>query len=204
MHPNPIFRGVEAARSLEFVRARGFGAFLVNGERVPMVAHVPFTLSEDGSLVTAHLMRSNPIARAARDGCDAVLTVTGPDAYISPDWYGVDDQVPTWNYIAVHLEGRLQTGKPEEMRPVLDTLSADFEGRMAGKKPWTMDKMTPDVAERMMRMILPITMRVTDLRSTWKLGQNKPEAVRLAAADRVAEGTGSELDALAAWMRDPP
>jgi transcriptional regulator len=204
MHPNPIFRGVDDSRSLAFVRARGFGAFLVNGDTVPLVAHAPFTLSADGTHITAHLMRSNPITRAAREGCAAVLSVTGPDAYVSPDWYGVSDQVPTWNYVAVHLEGRLQTGASEDMRPVLDTLSAEFEERLPGKVPWTMDKMTPDIAERMMRMILPITMEVTALRSTWKLGQNKPDAVRHAAAARLEEGTGSDIPALAALMREMP
>lgn len=204
MHPNPIFRGVDDAESLAFARARGFGAFLVNGAEVPMVAQAPFTVSEDGALITAHLMRSNPVMRAARDGCACVLSVTGADGYISPDWYGVVDQVPTWNYVSVQFEGRLQAGRAEDMRPVLDDLSADFEARVPGKVPWTMEKMTPDVAERMMRMILPITLEVTAMRSTWKLGQNKTDAVRIAAADQVEQGVGHELATLAALMREPP
>jgi len=57
--------------------------------------------------VHAHLVRSNPIAQCLRAGeRKAVLAVSGPDAYVSPDWYArMPDQVPTWNYVAVHLRG---------------------------------------------------------------------------------------------------
>jgi len=62
--------------------------------------------------------------------------------------------------------------------------------------------MTPDVRDRMMRMIVPCHIAVTGVDGTWKLGQNKPDAVRAAAADHVAGyGFGAEYADLAALMR---
>ncbi|PRY80667.1 putative FMN-binding protein [Marivita geojedonensis] len=130
--------------------------------------------------------------------------MTGPDAYISPDWYGIADQVPTWNYVAVQLTGVLEILPHGKMREVLDVQSAFYESRLAGKAPWTTDKMTPDVLERMMRMIVPCRMVVEDIAATWKLGQNKDDAVRARAAAQVPGGMGMELEALAALMAEPP
>ena len=73
---------------------------------------------------------------------------------------------------------------------------------LPGKTPWTTAKMSPDAMERMMRQILPFSLRVEKVEGTWKLNQNKPEAARLGAAEAVARGTpGSQTADLAALMR---
>jgi transcriptional regulator len=204
MHPNPTFHSHDHVKDIAFVRDRGFGTLVMNGDPVPLVAHVPVLLSEDGREVLIHLVRSNPIARALKTPLPARIAVTGPDAYISPDWYGIADQVPTWNYVAVQMTGVLELLPHGKMREVLDVQSAFYEARLAGKAPWTTDKMTPDVLERMMRMIVPCRMVVEDIAATWKLGQNKDDAVRLHAAEQVPGGMGTELEALAALMANPP
>ncbi|MBM2319765.1 MULTISPECIES: FMN-binding negative transcriptional regulator [Marivita] len=204
MHPNPSFHSHDHAKDIALVRNRGFGTLMVNGDPVPMVAHVPVLLSEDGCTVLIHLVRSNPIARALKTPLPARIAVTGPDAYISPDWYGVADQVPTWNYVAVQITGVLELLPHEEMRDVLDTQTAHFETQLADKTPWTTNKMTPEVLDKMMRMIVPCRMTVNEIEATWKLGQNKDDAVRLRAAEQVPGGMGTELEALAAMMADPP
>lgn len=204
MHPNTSFHSHDHAKDIAFVRERGFGTLVMNGDPVPLVAHVPVLLSEDGLEVLIHLVRSNPIARALSGPRPARIAVTGPDAYISPDWYGIKDQVPTWNYVAAQLTGVLELLPDGKMREVLDEQSAFYENRLAAKTPWTTGKMTPEVLERMMRMIVPCRMVVEDIAATWKLGQNKDDAVRQKAAVQVPGGIGSELEALAALMAEPP
>ena len=203
MHPNPVFRTSGTPHDIALVRERGFGTLAVNGDAGPLLSHVPVLLSPEADAVEVHLVRSNPIARLALP-VPAVIAVTGPDGYVSPDWYGVAGQVPTWNYVAVHLRGRLVAMAPGDMRAHLDRLSAHFEARLADKVPWTADKMDADALDRMMRQILPFRLEVAAIDGTWKLNQNKPDAVRLRAADHVTGGVGGELAALARLMRDPP
>lgn len=203
MHPNPSFRGTDAQIALDFAVERSFGTLAVSAEGAPLLSHVPFLLNEDRTEAQLHLVRSNPICRAAKGGCAARIAVNGPDGYISPDWYGVEDQVPTWNYIAVHLTGRLEPLPEEALEPMVAAQSALFEGRL-DKTPWTMDKVSEDFLAKLMRMILPFRFVVEDVDSTFKLNQNKPEDVRLRAADRVQDGGGAELAQLADWMRRPP
>jgi transcriptional regulator len=181
MHPNPAFRQTARDANLEFARARGFGMLAVNGPDAPVLAHVPFLLSADGTTADLHLARSNPIARTGLPAT-AVIAVTGPDAYVSPDWYGLEDQVPTWNYVAVHLRGVLQALPPETLRDHADALSARFEAELAPKKPWVSAKMADGTMDRMMRMILPFRLVIDTIEGTWKLNQNKPAEARLAAA----------------------
>jgi transcriptional regulator len=203
MHPNPAFRKVADDITLAFLRARAFGVLAVNAETGPLLSHVPFLLSEDASSADLHLVRSNPIARL--DDVPAVIVVSGPDGYVSPDWYGVEDQVPTWNYVAVHVRGRLERLGDGLMRDMLDRQSAAYEQRLLPKRPWTAEKMSDGALDRLMRSILPFRLHVERIDATWKLNQNKPEAVRMGAARAVAGSrVGQETAALARLMRDPP
>jgi transcriptional regulator len=204
MHPNPIFRKTTDTRALEFVRERAFGQITAIGPDGLLAAHIPVLLSEDAQTLDLHLVRSNPIARALADPLDVLLTVTGPDGYVSPDWYGVEDQVPTWNYVAVKIRGTLEMLGQDNMRDVLDRQTAHFEDQLP-KPQWTAAKMTPDVLEKMMRQIVPCRLTITDMQSTFKLSQNKPDDVRQRAADAMTQSRiGMETAALAALMRDPP
>lgn len=179
MHPNPAFRQETAAQNLDFARARGFGALCVNGADGPLLAHIPFEMG-GGDRLRLHLARSNAIARADLP-CPAVMAVMGPDGYISPDWYGAADQVPTWNYIAVHLRGTLSRLPDETLEPHVNTVSETFESRLAPKQIWRSSKMSPGVMDRMMRAILPFQLQITAVEGTWKLGQNKTQQARAGA-----------------------
>ena len=196
MHPNPVFRREAEARALAAASERGFGTLAANGGAAPLLAQVPFVIRDGWA--EFHLLRSNPVARAAP--ARAVMVVLGPDGYVSPDWYRVPDQVPTWNYVAVHLEGPLELLPQEALRPHLERLSEAFESRL-DKPPWRIAKMTPEALERMMRAIRPARLRIEAVRSTFKLNQNKDAAARLGAADRIEGSVGHDLPALAALMR---
>lgn len=202
MHPNPAFRKPAPEDNLAFARHRGFGQISINGGFGPLGAHVPFVLDKTGTAAFLHLVRSNPILAALDQPVPALLAVSGPDAYVSPDWYDLPDQVPTWNYVAVHLRGGLERLPETRLGEVLDLLSDAFESRLAPKAPWRASKMDDQVRARMMRAIVPLRLNVEDVQGTWKLSQNKPDAARLGAADAIAGSVGQERDALAELMRD--
>lgn len=203
MHPNPVFHTETAARNLAYARDRAFGILGVSVDSAaPHFAHIPFLLDEDGTHIWLHLVRSNPIARALKEPRPAKIAVSGPDSYVSPDWYGIEDQVPTWNYIAVHISGMLELRPQNELHDLLDRQSAFFEKKLLPKTPWASAKMTAGVMERMMRSIVPCRMSVETVDGTWKLNQNKPDPVRLRAADHLeTHGIGTGIDDLAARMR---
>ena len=201
MHPNPVYRSDDREKAMDLVRARGFGVLTAVGKDGVMASHIPYVV--EGDRIDAHLVRSNPIARVLRTGSsEALLIVSGPDGYISPDWYWIEDQVPTWNYVAVHLRGTLALREDAALRPHLERLSAHNEEQLRPKKPWTLDKNTPETLDKMFRQIVPVQFEIASVEATWKLNQNKPESARQSAAQGV-EGSpiGYENAALAALMR---
>ncbi len=204
MHPNPAYRYVQPDRNLQFASDTGFGVLAVAGEDgVPLISHIPFVIEE--GRVLFHLVRSNPIARLLKSATPAKLAVQGPHSYISPDWYGIPDQVPTWNYVAVHLSGTAELLPQDDLLGVLEKLSDRFEAELTPKPVWKTAKMPPEPLDRLMRQIVPCAMDITDVQGTWKLTQNKVDTARLGAADGVqAHGLGTGLPELAALMRNPP
>ncbi|MFT3967511.1 MAG: FMN-binding negative transcriptional regulator [Sphingobium sp.] len=181
MHPTAAFHWQDRDAMRAFVAERSFGALFAMTPEGPRVAHVPVIWQGDDR-IAFHLARGNALT-AHLDGVEALFTAQGPDAYVSPDWYGLDDQVPTWNYIAVELQGQVRREPDDALLPLIDALSAEHERRLAPKSAWTRAKMRPGSAEKMMRGIAAFTLSVTDWRGTRKLNQNKPEAARLAVAD---------------------
>ncbi len=201
MHPNQAFRKPSQQRNIAFARARSFGTLAINANDGPLLSHIPFQLSEDGAYIEAHLVRSNPILKHLEQPVPAVISVMGGDAYISPDWYGVENQVPTWNYIAVHLRGRLERLDQAQLHGVLERLSAGMENRITDKRPWKIDKMDTEIYEKMQRQIVPIAIEVDDIQGTWKLSQNKPDEVRHRAVKGVRNtGMGQATEDLAGHM----
>jgi len=204
MHPNPVFRKEARSRHIALAQSRAFGMLAINAKTGPLISHIPFQLSDDGQHLEAHLVRSNPIARALKEGpLSAVVAVQGPDGYISPDWYEVDDQVPTWNYAAVHLRGELRLIPDEDLHGILERLSDAMEKRLVPKPVWTIDKLTDKTKTSLMRQILPIAMEVEEIEGTWKLNQNKSAEARLGAAEALEKSdVGLGLDILTQWMRE--
>lgn len=204
MHPNPTFRNAPRDQNLAFARERAFGTLAINADDGPLISHVPFIISDDGATADLHLVRSNPIWRALEGPAAAVITVAGSDGYVSPDWYGVPDMVPTWNYVAVHLRGSLERMDQSALHDLLVRQAASYEARISGKPPWTFDKMTPDTIARMERMIVPVRLRIDSVDGTWKLSQNRDDPARIQAAKQVQNGIGQGLAEIARLMADPP
>jgi transcriptional regulator len=187
MHPNASFRWEDREALRTFAASIGFGTIFASTPDGPRVAHVPFVFL-DHDRIGFHLARGNALTKHLVSQ-EALLVVNGPNGYISPDYYGFDDQVPTWNYLALECQGTVRQMTCEELAAQVDVLSAEQERRLAPKPEWTKAKMTDGLFDKMLGAITGFEMTVTVWRSTAKLGQNKPEDVRLRAADG-AEAAG--------------
>ena len=200
MHPNAAFRWEDRDALRAFATEIGFGTLFAATPDGPRVAHVPFVFQGDDR-IGFHLARGNALTRHL-DGLEALFVVNGPDAYISPDWYGLDhNQVPTWNYLALELQGPVKKMDGDALAAQVDAVTAAQETRLAPKPVWTRDKMDAGVFSKMMGAITGFEMRVTAWRGTAKLGQNKPESARASAADAL-DGVGKT--AVAHLMRNLP
>jgi transcriptional regulator len=186
MHPSSAFRWEDRDALRAFAEEIGFGMVLATTPDGPRVAHAPFVFLDEDR-IGFHLARGNGIARHLANS-EALMVMNGPDAYISPDWYGLDhNQVPTWNYLALELQGAVTRMDRDALIAQVEALTAAQEARLSPKPVWTRDKMDEGVFDKMIGAIIGFEMRITAWRGTAKLGQNKPEAAR--------EGAAAALDA---------
>ncbi len=195
MHPNPLFRSEDRALLEALIDEIGFGMVFLTTPDGPRVAHTPLLSTGDGA-IQFHLARGNALTRHL-DGSTALLTVNGPDGYISPRWYDDRDTVPSWDYAALEMEGRVRRMADEGLEAFLHTLIEKHEGRVGGE-PWLASEKSAEGWEKLFGMIEGFEMEVSEWRPTLKLSQKRAphERERIAAG---LEANGSA--ALAQLMR---
>jgi transcriptional regulator len=200
MHPAKPFHIDDRETLLGFLRQHPFVTIAAAVRGRPFVAQAPVVIRElDFGEVALdfHLSRGNVLAPFLVQGFRAVALATGPDAYVSPDWYEAADQVPTWNYLSVEAEGSVAPLNDDELVALLDDLSAQEEAHLAPKPPWTRHKMSPGRFEAMTRAIIGARLVVDRLEGTFKLSQNKGEADRAGVVAALGDHP------IAGLMRDP-
>ena len=195
MHPNPLFRSEDRALLETLIDEIGFGMVFLATPDGPRVAHTPLLSTSDGA-VQFHLARANGVTRHL-DGATALITVNGPDGYISPRWYANRDTVPTWDYVALELEGRVRRMAEEGLEGFLYSLIEKHEGRLGGER-WSAEEASRDMWAKLLRGIAGFEMEVLAWRPTLKLSQKKSPDERAAIAEGL-EAAGSP--ALAQLMR---
>lgn len=198
MHPNSAFRAEDRAVHEALLDEIGFGMVFAQIPDGPRVAHTPLILSGAGR-VRFHLARGNALVKHL-DGATALLLVNGPDGYVSPRWYIDPDQVPTWNYVALELEGPVRRIAESELLALLEALSARHEARVSEGVAWTMDKLSQPKLRRLLTGIVGFELEIEAWRPTSKLSQNKSPEER----SRVVAGLETAgQPQLAALMRVP-
>lgn len=204
MHPNSKFRltGSDADQRAimeALVQEIGFGMVFAQTPDGPRVAQTALFSTGDGA-IQFHLANGNALTRHLH-GSEALVVVNGPDAYVSPDWYEGENQVGTWNYISIELEGPVRKMDHDGLVALLDDLSAVNEARLAPKKPWTRDKMDAAYFDKLTTAITGFEMEVRAWRPTFKLSQNKSEAERLRVADQLEKlGKRALAHLMRAWV----
>ena len=203
MYIHPAFQATRC-RALSLLRQRAFGAFVVPTDGAPIAVQVPFlTFEEAGGRVRIelHVAKANPIHRLVGEGCPALLMCTGPDAYISPDWYGQPNEVPTWTYTAAHLTGTARVLPQTDNRAHVDRMVTFFEAQMPGKTPWTAARVDQHRVAAMMQAIVTIEMRVEMVEAQLKLIQHKGAAHHHGAIEGLRGQADAGSDAIAELMQ---
>lgn len=166
----------------QYIRDYGFGLLIVSDEDGIDANHVPFHLDcgDSGSLgrLQCHVARNNPVWQRLLEGARVLAVFQGPDAYISPSWYPTKAEtgrvVPTWNYLAVHVEGKARAIQDSTwLAQHLHHLTDQHESGM--EKPWSVDDAPADFTDRLVQAIVGIEIEIEALTGKLKASQNVPE-----------------------------
>jgi transcriptional regulator len=187
----------------DFMAAHAFATLVSTHEGAPFATHLPFLL--EGGRLRAHMARANPQWKSFGTA-EVMVVFTGPHAYVSPSWYEATDEVPTWNYAAVHAYGVPQIiTDPTEVRAMLETLVTRNERGFA--VPWKMTTASEAYLSRLMNGIVAFDIPIARLDAKEKLSQNHHEADRIRVAAQLARSddpTARELSALMTLRETTP
>jgi transcriptional regulator len=175
----------------DLIRSRPLATLVTLAPDGMTANHIPMLIVADplpfGTLL-GHVARGNPQWRAGETPALAIFT--GPEHYISPSWYPSKQEhgrvVPTWNYAAVHAYGTLRIHQDAAwLRGLVTRLTETHEARF--DRPWSVSDAPADYIEGLLKAIVGIEIRIDRLEGKWKMGQNRSDADREAAADKLLE-----------------
>ena len=172
MYIPKLYREEDRALIVEFLRSNGFPALVSHvGEKL-VASHLPVETVEnaDGSLtILGHMSRANPQWKTIGDQ-EVLLIFQGAHTYISPRWYN-HANVPTWNYMMVHVYGKVRMVEGAELRSLLDSLVNKYESSTG----YNLENLPGDMVEKEMKGVAGFALDVTRLDAAYKLSQNRDD-----------------------------
>ena len=167
------FRAEAKEEVLEFIRYNSFGILVNQTEGKLWATHIPMLMDARGEKLSGHISKANKQWKGFTSGEEVMAIFQGPHAYISPSWYD-HKNVPTWNYLAVHVYGTIRIIEGEELYQELgklvDTYEAGFE------HPVDMAYIGEESVKKQMRGIVGFEIDITDIQASHKLSQNRNDA----------------------------
>ncbi len=182
MHIPSAFSVTDSVRLQDFIRKHSFAilASMDDAEdRAPIATHLPLLLEcDDGkpSRLLGHVAKGNPQWRQA-DQRKVLAIFSGPHAYVSAAWYGEKNVVPTWNYVAVHVTGRLRIEQDPEKLMSLVQKTVFFYEREA-INPWSMETSDGEYQKNLLGGIVGFEIVIESIEGCWKLNQHHSESRR--------------------------
>ena len=170
MYTPKLNRNENAEELHEFIRKNGFGILISTVESKPWASHIPLQLSSDGKKLSGHIARGNRQWNEWNTESEVLAIFTGPHTYISSSWYD-HENVPTWNYIAVHVYGKLKILSDQELLQSLKELTNKYEKQ--SERPVSVEKMNPGFLKKEMLGIVGFEIEITKMDATYKLSQNR-------------------------------
>lgn len=192
MYIPSYYRQNDYSEILSFLKANNFGIILSSTNDKITGTHLPFLVNEisDKSFsLTSHLAAANPQINDWTDKQDALVIFNGPHGYVSPSLYEEKQNVPTWNFIAVHVYGTVTIVNDfEAKKAILEQSIAAFEP--AYFKQW--NELNQAYKDKLTNGMTGLEFQVKSIDAKFKMSQNKPEGTRKNVANHFKE-EGNDL-----------
>ncbi|UUC47125.1 FMN-binding negative transcriptional regulator [Flavobacterium cerinum] len=188
----------EAIRS--FIRENSFGILINQTDGKPWGTHIPLELDyqADGTeILHGHIAKANPQSGSLQNGDTVLAIFNGPHSYISSSWYD-HENVPTWNYIAVHIYGTIRIIEGAALVSSLKKLVDKYEATSGN--PTRIEDLS-DKTMRQLNGIIGFEITITEIQAVHKLSQNRDNKNYSAIIDRLEAQKDPNAISIACEMR---
>ncbi|MCU0439421.1 MAG: FMN-binding negative transcriptional regulator [Raineya sp.] len=184
---------------IEFIKKYSFGVIISTIEDVPVATHLPFFVShvDEKIILMSHFAKANPQWKNIENST-VLLIFSEPHAYISPTNYEKELNVPTWNYVSIHVYGKVQIIIDEEK--VLEVLEKTIDYyEPTYQKQW--ESLPNEYKKNMLKGIVAFEIVVTDIQGKKKLSQNKTEKEQNNIIEALSKSKFTHEQDIAAFMK---
>ncbi|MBK9401581.1 MAG: FMN-binding negative transcriptional regulator [Bacteroidetes bacterium] len=165
------------------------GSFLTGTQvatQIPVLTEV-----RDGDLyIKGHIMRNTDHHKAFMENPNALVVFTGPNCYVSASWYSNPQSGSTWNYMSVHISGKVRFMSDEELVQLMRTFTLKFEKGNTQSKT-IFDNLPDEYKSKMMPAITGFEILAEKTDNVFKLSQNRDEQSYLNIISKLEEIGGS-------------
>lgn len=175
MYNLPYFKEKDTQVIMDFIHQHPF-AFIAgcNEECKPVATQIPVFIDErDNKLyLSGHMMKNTDHHKAFEKNPSVLCVFAGAHTYVSAAWYADPHQASTWNYMSVHVKGRLRFLDEQALVEVLRKTSLHFESGNAAS-PTVFDNLPEDYTSKLMKAIVAFEVEVEEMDNVFKLSQNR-------------------------------
>ncbi|MBP7534978.1 MAG: FMN-binding negative transcriptional regulator [Chitinophagales bacterium] len=158
-----------------FIAANSFGILVSQTDTKLWATHIPLMLDKNQAgkdVLHGHISKGNPQWKNFAHNTQVLAIFSGAHSYISSSWYN-HENVPTWNYIAVHIYGTIKIIEGEYLLQTLKKLVDKYE--TASEHPVSVDTMSPKFLNKELRGIVGFEIEIDSIEAAYKLSQNRDE-----------------------------
>lgn len=172
MYPPPHHQVNDIDKMIAVIKQFPLGMLVSVKNNKPFITHIPFIYNTETGRLVAHIDKNNPQLETLQNGTNVTVIFKGPDCYISPSVYASEDQLPTWNYIVVHITGTIQLiTDPEATKNSMIAMTEFLE---KPEHKFILHKDNPKM-ERFVNYIQAFEIEITNWEGKFKLSQDKSE-----------------------------
>lgn len=175
MYTPKHFRQEEWSEIENLIRENSFATLVTaDANGLPHATHLPLLLLEKADrskYLSGHISRANPQWKQFDEARQVLAIFIGPHTYISPSWYN-HKNVPTWNYLAVHIYGKVKLVEGDALRNAMQHMMHHYE-HLHAKQPLTMNDVPDDLLRKDLAGIKVFEISLDEVLATWKLSQNR-------------------------------
>ncbi len=195
------FRVHDHSDAITFMRANPFAILVSSTDDGPFATHLPVFIQQEGDdlVVRGHVAKANPHWRHLEQNPQCMTIFHGPHAYVSASNYVTRENVPTWNYGAVHVYGNARTfASPEDLQGILQQLIGTFEPAYA--EQW--GSLSDAYRQRMLGHIVGFEIAVTKIEAKFKLSQNRTKEEQTNVIMSLEKAEDTAISGVSRLMRD--
>lgn len=174
MYIPELYKNDNQEEITNFIHQNGFAILVNQTDGKLWATHIPLVLEmndEGNPILIGHISKLNPQAKSFVDNHNVLAIFSGPHSYISSSWYD-HENVPTWNYLAVHVYGTVKIYTHEEAVLSLKKLVDQYEAR--SQNPVRVENLSPKTM-REAHGIIAFEIAVTGIEAQKKLSQNRDD-----------------------------